>query len=238
MGLVTICFQSPIAVRASKLPKENQMTQDPIEKTIATYDRIAAEYAQRWQDRSMMEQEAAQFAALAGAGGRVLDVGCGAGFDTAVLARHNLRAVGMDLSWGMMQAGRRRGVAVDFVQADMRALPFAAGWDGLWASASLLHVPRLQVTAVLANLAALLKPGGAFYLSVKLGDDEAWTADKFGQRHSRFFTYWQPEALDALLTATGLHIIDGSVRQGSLDTWISRLATKTSQQDPKGLIPK
>lgn len=208
------------------------MTQDPVAETIATYNRIAADYAARWQNRGVLAAEAARFAALVSPHGRVLDVGCGAGFDTAVLRQQGLRAIGVDLSWGMMQAGRRHGVAETFVQADMRALPFAARLDGIWACASLLHVPRAQLPAVLRDFAALLKPGGALYLSVKLGEDEAWTADKFGQEQARFFTYWQPETLDPLLTAVGFQIIEGDVRPGKRDVWLSRLAQKTpnSQQ--------
>ncbi|MCB8982699.1 MAG: class I SAM-dependent methyltransferase [Ardenticatenaceae bacterium] len=203
------------------------MTQDPVPQTIATYNRIAEDYAARWQNRAVLAAAAAQFAELAGPHGRVLDVGCGAGFDTAVLRQHGLRAAGVDLSWGMMQAGRQRGLAVDFVQADMRALPFAAGLDGIWACASLLHVPRAQVPGVLHSFAALLRPGGVFYLSVKVGDDEAWTADKYGRQQYRFFTYWQPETLDPLLTAVGFQIVAGDVRPGKRDVWLSRLARKT-----------
>ncbi len=203
-------------------------TQDPIQATIATYNRIAADYAERWQNRGILAAEAARFAALVGPHGRVLDVGCGAGFDTAVLRQQGLRAVGVDLSWGMMQAGRRHGVAETFVQADMRALPFAAALDGIWACASLLHVPRAQVPAVLRSFAALLKPDGALYLSVKVGDDEAWTADKYGRQQFRFFTYWQPDTLDPLLAAAGFHIISGDVRPGRRDVWLSRLAQKTT----------
>ena len=211
------------------------MNQDPIHGTIATYNQIAATYAQLWQDRSVLAADVAQFAALAGPNGRVLDIGCGAGFDTAVLHQHGLRAIGVDLSWGMMQAGRQQGVAaqgvaaqgvaVQFVQADMRALPFVADLDGLWACASLLHLPRPEVPAALQTFARLLRPGGAFYLSVKLGDDEGWTTEKYGRR--RFFTYWQPETLDPLLTAAGFQIVSGSTRQGRHDTWLSRLAQKT-----------
>jgi len=213
------------------------MTHDPVQATIATYNRIAADYAARWQNRTVLAAEAGAFAALAGPNGRVLDVGCGAGFDTAVLGQHGLHAVGVDLSWGMMQAGRQRGMGtdsqgVDFVQADMRALPFAAGWDGIWACASLLHVPRPQVPAVLSRFAALLRPDGVLYLSVKLGDDEAWTADKYGRQHARFFTYWRPETLDPLLADAGFQIVSGDVQQGKHDIWLSRLAQKTpdSQQ--------
>lgn len=204
------------------------MNQDPIHGTIATYNQIAATYAQLWQDRSVLAADVAQFAALAGPNGRVLDIGCGAGFDTAVLHQHGLRAIGVDLSWEMMQAGRQQGVAAQFVQADMRALPFGAGLgglDGLWACASLLHLPRPEVPAALQTFARLLRPGGAFYLSVKLGDDEGWTTEKYGRR--RFFTYWQPETLDPLLAAAGFQIVSGSIRQGRHDTWLSRLAQKT-----------
>ena len=67
-------------------------------QTIASYDAIAAAYLARRQDRTVMAAALTRFVACTRPGGRVLDVGCGPGFDTAALRDQGLRAVGVDLS--------------------------------------------------------------------------------------------------------------------------------------------
>lgn len=60
-------------------------------------------------------------------GDRLLDVGCGTGRHTRALAGHGLRALGVDLSDGLLRAGASSPGIAAFVQADARALPLAAG---------------------------------------------------------------------------------------------------------------
>jgi len=45
-------------------------------------------------------------------------------------------------------------------------------FDGIWACASLLHVPRAEMDAVLARLVRALRPGGVWYMSFKAGEPE------------------------------------------------------------------
>lgn len=206
------------------------MQKDPITETTSTYDQIATNYADRWQDRGLLEADMQQFADLLPSAGLVCDVGCGPGFDTAVLRQKGIKAIGLDRSWGMMQAGRvEHGIDAPFVQVDMRALPLGkTAVSGLWVSASLLHLPRADVPVVLQNFAYVLQPNGILYLSVKLGDDAKWMPALNYEALSRFFTYWQPKTLDPLLAEAGLDIIDGWQRNGRYDRWLVRLARRAS----------
>ena len=45
-------------------------------------------------------------------------------------------------------------------------------YDGVWANACLLHVPRDQLAGILALIHRALKPGGAFYASYKTGEGD------------------------------------------------------------------
>ncbi len=205
------------------------MTTDPVAQTIHTYDHIAANFAARWHGRDVLARDVVRFAELVVPGGLVLDVGCGPGYDTAVLRQHGLWAIGLDLSWGMMQAGRQRGVMADFVQADMRYLPVGAtAVAGIWACASLLHLPREMALPVLTAFAHRLAPGGVLYVSLKLGQGDGWTAAPDAPERSRFFTYWQPETFDPLLIQAGFQIVDGWSQPGSHAHWLARLAQKPS----------
>ncbi|MBK8901675.1 MAG: class I SAM-dependent methyltransferase [Anaerolineaceae bacterium] len=208
---------------------------NPLEKTRQTYRHIAAAYAQAQQNSEHREQMNAQlekFAALLPTGAVVLDVGCGPGMDTAVLrTTHHLQAIGLDFSHEMMLAGREGlGNQAPFAQADMRRLPVGGLGGGhiagLWVCASLLHLAREDVLPTLHEFHRVLQPGGVLYLSVKLGDGEAWVTNPYDQTHPRFFTYWQPEMLDALLETAAFHIIEGWQEQGRRDTWLVRYARK------------
>lgn len=201
-----------------------------LEQTRQTYRHIATAYAQAQQDQGHREEMHAQlekFVALL-PGAIVFDVGCGPGMDTAVLRHHHhLQAIGLDYSHEMMLAGREGlGHQGPFVQADMRRLPMGGRVDGLWVCASLLHLAREDVLPTLHEFHRVLRPGGILYLSVKLGDGAAWVMNPYDQTHPRFFTYWQPELLDALLETAAFHIIDGWQEPGRRDTWLVRYARK------------
>ncbi|HIP97012.1 MAG TPA: class I SAM-dependent methyltransferase, partial [Anaerolineae bacterium] len=79
---------------------------EPVTTTAASYDAIAPEFAVRWFDFRLHEQ-VARFAERLWPGAHVLDLGCGPGRDVAYLQELGFRAVGVDLSAGMLAEGRR-----------------------------------------------------------------------------------------------------------------------------------
>ena len=92
-------------------------------------------------------------------GERVLDVAAGTGVSTEELARSGATAVGLDLSLGMLRAGRLARPAVPLVAGDALALPFAAGtFDAVTISFGLRNV--VDVGTALAELARVTRPGG------------------------------------------------------------------------------
>ncbi len=203
---------------------------DASETTRATYEQIAAIYYEQWRDRSAIQQHLSRFVAMIRAYSLdhlpVVDVGCGPGFDAAFFRQSGLRAIGLDFSPAMMKTGRTE-LGGDYVQADMRALPLAPGVGGLWVGASLLHVPRAEAPAVLQGFAGALATGGLLYLSLKAGQGSEWTTESHGQPLPRYFVYWQPDALDQVLGASGFQIVEGWLGQSDQPTqWLIRFARK------------
>jgi SAM-dependent methyltransferase len=192
------------------------------ERTRATYDAIAERFLERTRDRSGFADQFDRFAAHVGPGGLVLDVGAGPGGDAAELRRRGLRAVALDLSLGMLRSGRRDHPGPR-VQADMARLPLRAVAAGLWVNASLLHVERQRVPAVLRELRRVLVAPAILHVSVKLGGGAGWETERYGEAHPRWFTYWTPEALDRELAAAGFRILEAAQREGTRDTWLVRL---------------
>lgn len=202
--------------------------------TTATYDEIARIYYEKWHDRSAIHDHLRRFISMLHAYDLaelpVVDVGCGPGFDAAFFRRSGLWTIGLDLSRGMMAAGRPE-FGGDYVQADMRWLPLAGKIGGLWVAASFLHVARKQAPAVLRGFADALVPGGIFYLSLKHGQGAEWTSESHGVPLPRYFVYWQPEEVDGLLRGAGFRIVDGWLSPANGATrWLIRFARKTSQR--------
>jgi SAM-dependent methyltransferase len=103
---------------------------------------------------------------LAAAGQRVLDLGCGPGRHTAVLARRGARVVGLDLSRALLRAARESG-AEWLVRGDMRGLPFRdTAFDAvlnLFTSFG-YFADDAEHGAVLREVARVLRRGGSFVL--------------------------------------------------------------------------
>jgi ubiquinone/menaquinone biosynthesis C-methylase UbiE len=104
------------------------------------------------------------------AGHRVLEIGCGAGQCGRWLIARGAAAVGVDLSYGQLahadRIDRRSGVRLAVVQADAGRLPFADGsFDAACSSYGALPFVA-DVTAVLTEVARVLRPGARFVFSV------------------------------------------------------------------------
>ncbi len=122
-------------------------------------------------NRRLLTTKARRYPLLARAlGDRVLDVGCGVGWDAGAMASVVGRAglsVGVDRSRTVLDVARRRHggrPGARFVVADARALPFASGtFDGCWAERVLQHVADPDLA--LAELVRVTAPGGRIGLS-------------------------------------------------------------------------
>ena len=148
---------------------------------------------------------------------RILDLGCGAGRDVGHFTQLGMLAQGTDLSLGLLREAQRRAPA-PYTQADMRALPYAANsFDGIWMSASLLHIPKPQGLKVLQEAGRLLVPGGVLYVSVKQGEGEEWET----REGPRLFVYYRPDELTALIEQAGMQITEVWRDETPKHTWVN-----------------
>lgn len=136
------------------------------------------------------------FLALLPSGGSILELGCGAGNHSAVMLAEGFSVRATDGSPEMAEiASQRLGHAVEAMRFDQ--LDAHEAYDGVWASACLLHVPRDELTGILARIHRALWPSGVFYASYKMGEGDG--RDSLG----RYYNYASPEWLEATYASAG-----------------------------------
>ena len=102
-------------------------------------------------------------------GCRILDLGCGSGRDSKYFAGKGYDVVALDPSSAMCtQTKTFAHVPVYAMKAE--EIQFTNVFDGIWACASLLHVPRNEQENTLKKIAVALKDNGILYASWKYGD--------------------------------------------------------------------
>lgn len=131
----------------------------------------------------------------------ILDFGCGPGRD--VKAFHDLghRPVGLDGCPEFCRMARQYSGCEILHQHFLHlSLPDGA-FDGIFANASLFHVPSQALPRVLGELRAALKPGGVLFSSNPRGSNEGWSGPRFGH-------YMELDVCTRFLQAAGFEVLD------------------------------
>jgi SAM-dependent methyltransferase len=153
--------------------------------TLAHYNQRAAEFWEGTRDHDVRQNVEALLRHMHGAPPwRILDFGCGPGRDLATFRALGHEAVGLDGSAELAALAREHGGGEVWEQ-DFLALQLpAAHFDGIYANASLFHVPGAELPRVLAELHAALKPGGVLFASNPRGNnEEGWNRGRYGAYH-------------------------------------------------------
>ncbi len=153
----------------------------PSELTIAAYDRMADDYFAETRERDLQADYELLFRHLPGTGARdLLDLGCGPGRDLRYFASLGHRAIGVDGSARFVaMAQSYSGCPVLHQDLCKLRLP-RDRFDGVFASASLFHVPLEDLPQVLYNIRQTLRPGGVLACINPRGQDEqGWLGDRF-----------------------------------------------------------
>ena len=126
----------------------------------------------------------------------ILDLGCGPGRDLATFTRLGHVAIGLEGA-APFAAMARADTDCDVWEQDFLQLDLpAARFDGVFANASLFHVPSQELPRVLRELNATLKPGGVLFSSNPHGDNsEGWSRGRYGAYHD--LATWQRYLMDA-----------------------------------------
>ena len=157
-------------------------------RTLAHYDANAATFWEGTRDHDVTSSRDALLEAIAATGAappyRILDLGCGPGRDLAAFRALGHLPVGVDGSARFAEMARAQGLSV--LQQDFLHLSLPrAEFHGVFANASLFHVPTRELPRVLAELREALRPSGVLFASNPHGDgEEGFRGERYGAFHS------------------------------------------------------
>lgn len=159
--------------------------QDITRRTLHHYDRVAKRFFFGTLDHDVSQNIDALLNAIDGPGPyTILDLGCGPGRDLKTFVDLGHHPIGLDGS------ARFVAMARDYSGCDVWHQNFIelrlpeALFDGIYANASLFHVPCSFLPEVLDTLFAALKPGGVLFSSNPRGNnEERWHGPRYGSFH-------------------------------------------------------
>jgi SAM-dependent methyltransferase len=156
-------------------------------RTLAHYDRSAEAFEAGTRTHDVSQNYATFLAAIEERPPfTLLDLGCGPGRDLAYFRSQGHKAVGLDGS-ARFVATARSATGCEVMHQDFLHLSLpAARFDGVFANASLFHVPTQELGRVLSVLSTSLVPRGVLFCSNPHGGD---TEGFSGERYGAFLTY-------------------------------------------------
>lgn len=177
---------------------------DQMNQTISYYDENAKEFCKNTVDVDMSFCRD-KFLKYMKSVANILDAGCGSGRDSVVFKQLGYQVTAMDASPEICKEAEKvlgqKVICKTFEELDDENV-----YDGIWACASLLHVPKERVEEVLHRLKRALKNEGILYASFKYGDEEKVV-------NGRLFSNNDERSLRVLMEKSGFGILELFVTQ-------------------------
>ena len=201
------------------LPK---LADEMIDKNVEYYDENADSFFEGSVNADMSDSRN-EFMAYLPEKARILDAGCGSGRDSKAFLDAGYAVVSFDASTEMCKRASEL-TGRDVINMRFEDMSFANEFDGIWASATLLHVPTTVLPKIMKKMNAALKTGGVIYASFKYGDGTK-------MRGERKFSDFNEKSVVPLFENAGFTILTNEVgndnRPGrESEMWVEVIASK------------
>jgi len=167
-----------------------------------------------------------EFVALLPENPRVLDLGCGGGYESMRLTKAGAQVLGVDYSEESIRIAKERCPQAQFELMDFRQLDRKklGKFDGIFACASLIHISQEELPGVFAQMRGILNENGFVIAIVREGEGfwERWP-EVDGQKLRRIVYLYSKEALSA--AAVGFRHVQAGYLEPTLveNGWISHI---------------
>jgi SAM-dependent methyltransferase len=195
--------------------------------TIAEYQLTAESFRDGTWNHDVSQNRDALVAAMPKNPGKILDVGCGPGRDLVAFTQQGHEAIGLDATPAFVEMAQQlSGCEVwqqSFLSLDLPPNTF----DGIFANASLIHVPSEKMVEVLRQLCDALVPNGALVMSMARGTGEGYSSRSTGDR---YVALWEYETLAPCVEQAGLvvrhHYYRPPGQPCAAQSWLAIVANK------------
>ena len=186
-----------------------------LRNTISTYNSTAGDYAEK-TDKLLPKERLNEFINYIGkSSGQVIDLGCGPGRDAKYLDSKGFQVIGVDLSSELLSIAKKRVPSGVFLNLDISG-PFSPDWigkcEGVWASASLVHVPQERLSYLVSQVRDVLVNRGVFYAKVMEGDgSEIRVSKRYGptsEKGEKFWQYFSEDTFTKTLLSNGFDVLN------------------------------
>jgi len=148
--------------------------------------------------------------------GKLLEIGSGVGKDAEALIKLGYDYTGTDASSGLLELARKRNPSVAFIQRYAHEInPSLGEFDGFWASAVLLHIPRDEMQDSLLAISSVLKNEGIGFITMKEGEGE-----RVDEKTGRLYTYYKEDEFTKVLESVGFSVLERGRRDTEKDNWL------------------
>ena len=180
--------------------------------SIGYYSRYATTYFESTVGLDVSENRI-RFEKVLPEGGSLLDLGCGSGRDSLAFLEDGFEVTPLDGSPEMCALAEIH-TGLEVLNMTFEELDFDEVFDGIWACASLLHVPENEMPDILKKVGLALKQGGYLFISVKEGEFE-------GIRDGRYFVDYKKRKLIDMLEDTEIFTVKEVWKSEDVKTHIS-----------------
>lgn len=197
------------------------------EITIAEYQATAESFRLGTWDHDVSQNRQALVAAMPNNPGRILDLGCGPGRDLVAFTQQGHTAIGLDATPAFVEMAQRLSGCEVWQQSFLSLNLPAEFFDGIFANASLIHVPQSEMVRVLQDLWRSLVPTGAIVMSIARGEGEGFVPRPTGYR---YVAGWEYETLAPCVQQAGFELLHHYYRPPGLpcqaQSWLVIVARK------------
>lgn len=192
------------------------------QKTLAYYNGCAKLWASDHQDMGKVWESIFKRFQDYLPSGSIFEIGCGGGRDARVLAEMGYQYTGIDVSREFVKVARENNPELTFrAQGVYDFYLDDTPYDGFWAAASLLHIPKHRIHLALRQIRRHLKPDAVGMICMKMGEGEVSVEDAQG---CRFFAYYTETEFTRILAGNHFEVLEVIIKPVTKKTtWMAFL---------------